>query len=221
MALKREPISETKTLVTTNCRSCAGIFTYRKSQEKTYKGAGQFCSKECSITGTPENCIICGSDFRSYNGTALYCSETCRRNSQVQTPLDRKVRAISANILMGRGKKQIVTKLITDVIGKPCPYCRAELTLENISLDHKVAYDSTDNRRQKAKNVELRKHQDRLENLHMVCRECNSRKSNFNHDEYVILLEFLEANPNIKKKLFKRLAQAKFMWGARREKGKK
>lgn len=220
MAVKRESIAEEGAWITTNCRSCVGIFKYKKSQENKYKGAGQFCSKECSITGTLEECLICKKPIRAYNGVGKYCSEPCKRQAQVNTPFDRKVRSISANILLGKGKKETVRTLVTNAIGSPCPYCNEELSLDNMSLDHKVAYDSTENRRQKAQNTELRRHLDRIENLHMVCRDCNSRKSNFNHDEYMLLLEFLEKNPAIKKKLFKRLAQAKFMWRGRREASK-
>jgi 5-methylcytosine-specific restriction endonuclease McrA len=215
----REPISvkSNGAWATTNCLCCCGIFQFKVSQLSKYPRAGSFCSKECSEEGSYRNCVICKVDFRSYNDAAIYCSEPCRRMSQTLTPLDKKIRSISANLLLGRGRKEIVRQLIVDALNTPCTYCGVTLTLDNLSLDHKEAYGSVANRRQKAANQELRRHTDRLENIHIICRDCNSRKSDFNHDEYVELLAWLEERPEVKKKLFKRLAQAKFVWMGRRK----
>lgn len=198
------------------CRACGKVFEYKRSQKRAYEGAGAFCSKQCSVNGVPRNCLLCGDTFMAYNGMGKYCSLKCKQNFFLQSSFDKKVRSISANLVMGSGKKETVSQMLLQALGTGCPYCLALLTIDNVSLDHKEAYDSSELRRAKLANIEVRRIKDRRENLHIICRDCNARKSNFDHDEYVTLLDFLEQNPKIRAKLFKRLAQAKALWQGRR-----
>lgn len=213
---RREPIKETATNVTTTCRSCGGIFTYKKSQENTYKGAGQFCSRECATLGSLEVCQQCSKQYRAYNGIGKFCSKQCQRRAEVNTPLNSKVRAISANIVLGKGKKELIRNLIESALDSQCLYCGVVLTLDNLSLDHKVAIAGATSRRQKANNYLIRRELDRPENLQIICKDCNFRKSDFDHEEYMALLSFLKQHPNIQTKLYRRLAQARFMWGSKK-----
>jgi hypothetical protein len=106
---------------------------------------------------------------------------------------------------MGKGKKEFLVQLISESINTPCPYCGVDLTLENISLDHKEAYGSTEARRNKAENKEFRAHLDRKENLHLVCRECNTLKMDMDHEDYLDFLRFFEDRPKAKNSVFRRL----------------
>lgn len=197
------------------CKSCGEAFEFKVSQRITYRGAGQFCSKQCSKNGISAICLLCNAEFNAYNGVAKYCSLKCRQDFFVQTPVDKKVRSLSANLRMGKGKKEFVKGLIAGAIDTNCPYCKVQLTILNISLDHKIAINSSKLRRGVA--TEERRYADRADNLQIICRACNAHKSNFDHEEYLLLLEFLEKYPIIKKKMFRRLSHSGAMWSFRRK----
>ena len=61
---------------------------------------------------------------------------------------------------------------------RPCPYCRTPIDVLSMQLDHKTPLS--------------RKGGPDLSNLQCLCKECNGSKGNFTHEEYTLLVEFME-----------------------------
>lgn len=135
---------------------------------------------------------------------AEFGKETKRPDGQADAVVKKAI-VIGANILMGKGKKDFLVRLISEALNTPCPYCGVELTLENISLDHKEAYGSTELRRNKKENKELRAKMDRKENLHLVCKECNTLKMDMDHEDYLEFLKFFDGRQKAMNSVFRRL----------------
>lgn len=165
-------------------------------------------------------CERCGKDYQSKKpSTSKYCSYECGK-AAVYTDLEgvpKKAKILGANILGGRGKQKWVTEMVVDALGKPCPYCGVEITLENMGLDHKEAYRDNKARRYKANNKELRARMDRRENLHLVCRSCNSIKGALHHDQFVALLKHLDTDPDAKDIVLRRLKMSMAPFGHARK----
>jgi hypothetical protein len=60
----------------------------------------------------------------------------------------------------------------------PCPYCRALMDILSLSLDHKIPL-----RRGGGPG---------LDNLQIMCQRCNRCKGQFTHDEFLVLVIFME-----------------------------
>src|SRR4030095_6357897 len=106
-----------------------------------------------------------------------------------------------------RNKRGIVQAILEEALGRPCPYCQTVLTLENVGLDHKEPVNSSHRDRSKIP-VAIRAHNDRPENLHMVCRMCNGSKGNFSDLEVRRLLAFSASEPSLGPKLMSRIKAA-------------
>lgn len=122
-----------------------------------------------------------------------------------------KVRAMSADLRLGRGKREGMTDMLTQALnGGTCPYCGVLLNLKNVSVDHKIPI-----------RKDRTKVPDSWDNLHMVCRKCNRMKADIPHDAFLRLLAFLDADPEpeLGRVLRKRLSQAAVMWGKRKKTG--
>lgn len=88
-------------------------------------------------------------------------------------------------------------------LGKACPYCGDRLRISNMSLDHRQALSQGG--------------EERLENLTMCCRPCQSRKGKLSTEEFMALLQCVSTwVPASRKDLFTRLtlggANLKAMW---------
>lgn len=108
----------------------------------------------------------------------------------------------------GQNKRAYFTAWLRRAIGTPCLYCEGPLTLENVSLDHKRAFGSSLRRLPGPATRLERLLLDRIENLQLICKLCNSTKSDLDADEFEALLEFLKDRPRLKEKLFRRLRRA-------------
>lgn len=205
------------------CKEC----TRRKNQELRKRGKAEenanCIDKEwvANNLDSVSTCGNCGGLFQTRRGMALktkFCSKECSYESNYVNAdeLEKKAVVIGANLLMGKGKKEYLTKLISNAIGSECPYCGVELTIKNLSLDHKEAYQGTNVRRNKAENKEIRAHMDRKENLHIVCKDCNQLKGAFDHDDFVDLLRFIGDRPRMEEVMRKRLVMSYVSFGARR-----
>lgn len=125
--------------------------------------------------------------------------------------LESKVKSLSSNLRWDRAwgsKKEFFHNLISCTLSKPCPYCGIEITLENMSLDHKEPFSSNEARRDVKEHHRL----NNPKNLHIVCRDCNAIKGNLTHEQYKKLLKFLNKEPEIKEYIMKRLKQSKVIW---------
>ena len=171
------------------------------------------------------NCVVCGSQFESPKKHAKYCSYECGKKSKYYDlpPIKKKARVLGANLLMGKGKGEILEGMIMNALDTPCRYCGEILTMETLSLDHIEAYGDSKARYNKScpVNRELRRKMDRPENLQMICRSCNGSKGDFHHREFQALLDMDERYPGIVAKLRRRLQQAKMSWGTKRIRGRK
>lgn len=168
---------------------------------------------------TQKNCLNCNNVFFAYTYQQKLCSEKCKYGYELKTrlsdPIARKAFTISGSISMGIGKREYFLALIKDNLGKNCKYCNSILSLDNMSIDHIEPFRSSKIRHGK-EYLGLKKHFDRKENLQVICRPCNKLKSDMNHNEFIKLLEFLNANITIKEKIIKRLARSDIMWSFKR-----
>jgi 5-methylcytosine-specific restriction endonuclease McrA len=60
----------------------------------------------------------------------------------------------------------------------PCPYCRAPIDILSMELDHKTPF--------------RRRGGPELSNKHCICRKCNGSKGDFTHEEYLLIVAFME-----------------------------
>lgn len=196
------------------CKPCTNKMN-KESKERKNKPLSKF--DPLNVEWLKDNltrtrcCKNCNGFFETKIGRAhlnKFCSDECRYEHNYINQTDavvKKAIVIGANILMGKGKKDFLVRLISDALNTPCPYCGVELTLENISLDHKEAYGSTELRRNKKENKELRAKMDRKENLHLVCKECNTLKMDMDHEDYLEFLKFFEGRQKARNSVFRRL----------------
>lgn len=169
-------------------------------------------------------CTVCGNNFlarKTHAEMIKFCSQKCRfqKNYTDVEPLLKKSIIWGANLVMGIGKKDKLLGLVHSAVGKSCIYCGVNLTIENMSLDHKEAYSSTEIRRSKKENNPIRRHLDRIENLQVICRDCNSRKGDLHNVEYQALLLFLKQYPRMKGIIFNRIAMARGFLRIKRKSG--
>ena len=156
-------------------------------------------------------CILCGKGFHSKRPDfAKFCSKKCsyKKNYKGKPPLEKKAITIGANLIMGGDKKVYLMSEMDYHIGTPCKYCGIELTLENLTFDHKVAYKRTELRKNKAQNRDIRLHMDRPQNLQVICKSCNQLKGELDDDQYQRLVDFLETDPWIKIVINRRLKRS-------------
>ncbi len=104
-----------------------------------------------------------------------------------------------------RGKKvPFVLGLLEKKLGSPCPYCQKELTLKNVSLDHKEPFRTAAARRDLEEHYRL----DVPKNLHLVCRRCNKAKGNLSDAQYRKLLRFLATDKHMEAAILQKLSQS-------------
>ncbi len=163
-------------------------------------------------------CIGCGETFGKYHKTERTCGKKeCKLKAdsikyfevKSANPIMGKAVSLSGTVRLGKGKKEAMFNLLNSNLNTPCKYCNEIITLENASLDHKTPRENNKVFNKKAGSMtytsEEIKKLDSIENLQIICRICNLMKSNFNNEEYIILLDFLKDKPIMKAKLFKRL----------------
>lgn len=99
--------------------------------------------------------------------------------------------------------RTVIEKLISIAVDTQCPYCPNLLTLEEMSIDHRLCKE----RHPDPPNMNA------VENLHLVHKQCNRMKGNFNHDEFIILMHTFSARPEADFILRKRLRMATSVYG--------
>lgn len=122
----------------------------------------------------------------------------------------RTAHILGSNLRLGRGKKEAITLLLVESLGNPCPYCQKPLTLENASIDHIEPY--ADSKLRDKIGTGIKEHFDRIENLHICCHPCNLQKEDFSHQQFVLLLAFMQQHPSVGALLSKRLSRSRRMW---------
>jgi len=154
-------------------------------------------------------CIECGKEFIGPECKKC-CSDACSRdhNYYVDDPIVKKARTLGGCITFGKGKTEFLTKLITNSLNKECKYCNNILTINNISLDHIIPFNTISNRKDKQISRELNVR----DNLQIICKKCNQRKGNLPENEFIILLDFLKQHPILNDFVLNKLSQSNLFW---------
>lgn len=153
-------------------------------------------------------CPQCNNAFRSYKGMKAYCSKKCKHESLKEDRLSHRTWSLGANVKLGKGKKEFMRKMLVKATGKPCPYCKKILDLEDCSLDHKIPIGKAKYRRKKIKYATELAKVDTRENLHIVCKECNQLKGKIPHKKYLKLIAFLDKDEELKALVFDRFKKS-------------
>jgi HNH endonuclease. len=127
-----------------------------------------------------------------------------------QWRIDIAVEYLGDQLRLGRGKKKKVRALLLPALDNPCPYCNVKITVDNASVDHKEPYG--DSRFRRESTAEQKAYYDRIENLQITCRSCNSMKEDFSDLQWRQLLQFMVDHPGLAPLLRKRLARSKMVW---------
>lgn len=160
-----------------------------------------------------KKCVVCGNEYsvlRHRSGLSKYCGSRCsyRANYLDVSDIAKKARVLAANILGGKGKLERFVTMLEGAIGSGCSYCGIELTLKNVSLDHKTPYRSSADRRNKKENKEIRLLMDRFDNLQLVCSRCNQLKGTLTHEQYSNLRNFLSGDEDMRSIIEARLMRS-------------
>lgn len=141
-------------------------------------------------------------------------------NQKAQTmivdPIVKRAMSISSSVTFGPGKKEFFVALVRAAINSHCPYCGVMLTLDTMSLDHKIPFGETKWRQNKL----LQKALNKPENFQIIDKKCNTIKGNLSHDLFKRLMDFLNKNENyvLKEYIYKKLVQSSLMWSFRSKK---
>lgn len=171
-------------------------------------------------------CVCCGEKFGLYVKKQKTCGKKeCKQyydklkyeELKKTDPITSKASILFSTVRLGRGKREKSLKILNMALGCGCKYCGEIITLENASVDHKTPRLGRKVYNRKKKKMIFTyaeiKELDKEENLHIICRDCNQRKSTFTHGEYVRLLDFLNQNTDIKEKVFYRFNLGRLFFG--------
>ena len=121
-------------------------------------------------------------------------------------PLSKKAAALGGSLRL-EGKREKIEALLKAAIDKPCTYCGTFLTYANASLDHMEPL-----RGLHRASGPMRASLDRISNLQIVCRQCNTAKSDMNDSQFRRLLAFLRSDPAMYEAVWPRLRSSGFAW---------
>ena len=152
----------------------------------------------------PQKCLVCGREFLPYRPNSKYCSEKCNQERykvwQKENPIKYKAWTLAGCLRGIKNKTQTIENLLKSFLNQPCRYCGVILTLENVSIDHKNPIGS-----RKTKSSKEQRILDNPSNLQIICKKCNSLKSDMNDNQFMRLLAFLNQNLDLKELILKRL----------------
>ncbi len=128
---------------------------------------------------------------------------TCLRNEY----LEKKALKIALTFKMGKGGKAIIEDLIIEAIGTDCDWCNDKLTLFNLSIDYKKPLP-------KLYKLSLNKHvfSNNRKNLMVICKNCNSLRSNIPKSLFHKLMDFLNTENRLKYKIKQALRYYNFRY---------
>lgn len=170
--------------VTAVCLHCEKIFN--TSRSRLAAGSGKYCSRECikALAEIDRICLHCGTGFKTYrsrisgktNSSANYCCLWCYHESM----------AIPSRT-NGRGSRWIkIRRELIESHGK----CQTCPETEKLTVHHMIPWRLT--------------HDNRPENLVVLCRKCHSREDRlWEADLIAAAADFLVARENIRKRIFR------------------
>lgn len=185
-----------------------------------YSSKKLYCDVDCKQTyylnvfEGGSDCLDCGKALTRKNAAIgkirqghLLCrvcsnkrSRKTRKRWQKKHPILYKAQKMAAGLNI---KRDELVDLVTSSIGEPCKYCKEELNLEVMGLDH-IQPKSRDG-------------SDSLKNLQIICQPCNRKKASLNDKEFKALLRFLEKWPDMKGIVLARMAMGGIHFGKSRK----
>lgn len=200
--------------MTKNCLECGGVTVRAGTLSDKQWERIRFCSRSCGNrwrwkqpSGLAD-CAVCGKPFQKKIRTQKHCTDKC---SWIASKNGMGAVATKANSLGGSirldGKRAIIEAMLGAALDKPCAYCGAIITLKTASLDHMEPLRGL----HRAIGA-LRRPLDRASNLQIVCRTCNTAKSDMSDGDFKKLLAFLRANPPIYSCVWPRLRSSGHAW---------
>ena len=170
-------------------------------------------------------CMSCGEEFPKYNTNTLTCGkEECKLKRQKirydklkeDNPMKSMAFRMFSSIRLGKGKLVIAEKVLREAIGKPCPYCKLEITKTNASVDHKIPRTGSKVFNRQARTMLYSYKQiaelDKEENLHIVCKDCNQLKGDMTDNQFSRFIIWIKGNPDIEIIMRKRLGFNKILF---------
>lgn len=163
--------------------------------------------------------------FRPQNRECRRCgminANKKRKERYEKDPILWKASHTIGGLQWGRGGAMRMSVLVRKYLGTPCKYCNIELTIKNMSLDHKIPLPHAARKASKAtqysRDITLSKEDiirlNEEDNLHFVCLTCNRAKGNMTDEEYSSLLEFLSDKQHMKMIVLAKLKGGNFMFG--------
>lgn len=135
-----------------------------------------------------------------------------RRMEKLNDPIHLRAREMSAKLHWGRGSAAQMDGLLRPKIGTPCRWCGVEITIKNVSLDHRQPilrskidqYTAEELTRLNASG-----------NLDFICLKCNRTKSTIPEEKYAKLLSWLKEDAELEMLVLQRLRKSNLMWGNR------
>jgi len=150
-----------------------------------------------------KKCIFCGIESKIWNRGKVseFCNTKCKMDyMKVNNPIRYKALTLFGCIPLGKNKLEIAFNFLNKYLGSLCKYCDTILTLDNVSLDHKIPISWRTIKR--TKNPLFND----VKNLQIICRKCNQLKRNLNDEQFTKLLYFLNTDLDMKKKIMDRLS---------------
>lgn len=126
-----------------------------------------------------------------------------------EEPVRMKAQRLSAKLGWGIGATDKLEKMIEEVLGKPCYWCKSILTIETASIDHKNPIHH--NSRHKYYPQELKELND-PSNIRVICKPCNQMKSSIPEDKFQKLWDFLNTDYKLKEMVVNKLKTSNLMW---------
>lgn len=181
------------------------------------------------ITYKTHKCKYCGTTdpTRFRERFKALCYECDKSNNVVRKrerldadPIKKKATIVMGGLQWGRGGTQRMMVLVRKYLGSNCKYCGTELSLKNMSLDHKTPLAHSSRKPSKkgryARDYDLSPSEilylNSEDNLHFVCLTCNRAKGNLSDEEYTSLLDYLSDKPRVKQIVLAKLKGSNFMY---------
>lgn len=141
----------------------------------------------------------------------------CSNCRSAMSYTDREVadvaKKLSKNLSWGKDKQLIAQAKLLESLRTGCVYCKSRLFITDIVFDHKEPIGAY-----RRAGGAIKKHLDRPENIHGICRPCNDLKGDMSHEEFTRLTSFLNNNLTIRAKIERRLMQSRSFYKLHKKK---
>lgn len=179
--------------------------------EKRNRGSKYETLKE--VCSTIRLCNLCGVELLEHTihkASALwkrwYVCKQCYKvkvkkrydKKKDENPLWHKAMSIRRRFTFSDVTQEWMENAIITNLGKPCFYCKDILTLDKVSPDHKQPVS--------------RGGSNMTDNIRIICRKCNFKKSALTETEFMLLIEILTPYPELKQVVMSKMGSAGFVF---------